>query len=188
VHPITAADIEYVKAVVLSLPASFAIGVDDAIGEGLVGLCKAAHSYDGRGRFLGYANGRIVGEVLDAARRADHVSRVRRDRIKSGDAENVPPPVHLEQLLADHEGLDLHSVIAEPDDEDIALRLTLDEALDSIEGRNGAMLRLWLRQGMPMRAIGEMFGISESRVSQVISDLRAELRETLAISAAELLG
>jgi RNA polymerase sigma factor (sigma-70 family) len=193
VHTITPEDVEYVKRVVRSMAVSYAIGVDDAIGEGLVGLCKAAHDFDGRGRFLGYASRRIVGEVLDAARRSDHLTRVHRGHVKNGDVEDTLRPIYFEDIAARRssgrgEYWGWESMFG-CDEEDIALRLVLDDAIVSIEGRTGAALRLYLLEDMKQVEIAELLGVSASRVSQIISDARVQLREALGASAAvELLG
>jgi RNA polymerase sigma factor (sigma-70 family) len=194
---ITREDVEYVKRVVLSLPVSYMLGVDDAVGEGLVGLCKAARSFDGRGRFLGYAHRWIVGEVLESARRADHLTRNHRQRIKCGDVEDVPPAVYLEDLIPRigggrtslAGGYRSWEGIFGCEEEDIALRLVLDEAVCSIAGRTGTALRLYVLHDLSQVEIGEILGVTESRVSQLIRAARCELREALgAMSAADLLA
>lgn len=183
-YDITPGDIEFAKRVVLAMPVAHSFGAEDAIGDGLLGLVKAARSFDGQGDFRGWAYWRIVGEVRDAARRADHLRRAHRRAVKAGDCEDVPPAMHLEALSH----WDWESIFG-CEDEDLALRITLDDAINTIEGWAGAALRMVLLQDLAQVEVAQFLGVSESRVSQLLRDARAELRAALgARSAAEILG
>lgn len=58
-------------------------------------------------------------------------------------------------------------------------RLDLYAALETLEGRDYDMAGYYLT-GMTLKEIGRVFGVSESRVSQLFSDLIARLKETYA--------
>jgi RNA polymerase sigma factor (sigma-70 family) len=164
---VTPADVERVRHTVYSVPAAYKIGLDDAVGEGMLGLWKATLSFDeSRGVvFWSYAHRYVVGEVLEAARRADHLTRWQRAAVKAGRREDHGTPLYLEELAAG--GWDWEDTVGADRGEDVALRMTLDEAVTAVDGRCGAVLRLWLAD-VPQVEIAEFLSVTPARVSQML--------------------
>lgn len=187
-HEITADDVEFAKWVVLRHPIAYSLGSDDAIGEGLVGLCRAGLTYrPGATSFRSYAYRRIIGAVQDAARRNDHLRRAHRAAVTAGRCADEGQPLYLEGLAANVDGWQWEDMIGSVNDGDVALRITVDEAVNALEGTAGAVLRMSLHD-TPQIEIAAFLGVSESRVSHLMCEARDALRDKLAArSAAELL-
>ena len=186
---LTRDDMRYARGVVANLPASYGLSIEDAVGDGMVGLLKAARDYSDEFGvpFLAYARRRITGEVLDAARRNDYLGRRHRDRVNAGECEDPGAPRYLEELVGDapdQRGGCWDSFLAAEDTHDIDLALVMGEVVNSIEGVPGAVLRLWA-QDIRLREIGEMLGFSESRASQLLRRGREEVREALGAESPE---
>lgn len=77
------------KRMVIYLPAH--MDIEDLLQHGLIGLCEAIHSFEpARGvLFETFAHRRIRGAVLDALRRADHLTRRERSILQKLTRETV---------------------------------------------------------------------------------------------------
>jgi RNA polymerase sigma factor for flagellar operon FliA len=82
----------------------------------------------------------------------------------------------LERYVVDHEADPLHVL------ENRGLREALVEGIDGLPEREKQVMGLYYEQELNLREIGEILGVSESRVCQIhtqaIARLRADLRET----------
>jgi RNA polymerase sigma factor FliA len=140
---------------------------EDLIAWGLVGLVQAAGRYRGdRGASFGaYAARRVRGQVLDALRDRDPLTRSARRAFRSAQraTEDLPPPyveVSLERIG------DIAEVRRDPArrDErwsDVARAL---RDLPSLERR---VLVLSYGRGLTLREIGREIGLSESGVCRL---------------------
>ena len=144
---------------------------------GYFGLVRAAAGFDPtRGvSFRTYAARRTRGEMLDFLRGQDHASR--RDRA-TGRA------VKLVSIDADRGRGDRPSTMArelpskaEPVAADLAD--LLNHATRWLDGKGRLMVRMYAIDGWTMAEIGWRLGLSESRVSQVLSDAFEAARASL---------
>ncbi|MCM8749325.1 FliA/WhiG family RNA polymerase sigma factor [Thermomicrobiaceae bacterium CFH 74404] len=80
----------------------------------------------------------------------------------------------LEEQLADHDA---------PDPDDLAVQTDLADrlaaALEQLSGRDRLILSLYYYEELTMREISEILGISESRISQILTRVRLQLRTLL---------
>ena len=148
----------------------------DLYQDACVGLIRAAARYDaGRNAsFRTYARRPVGGAVIDGLRRADHLSRDERRRVKAqGDDAG---PMHV---AASH---DLAGVLQPP--ERCAATAERDRVLQAAIGTLPVRLRILIRAyyhgGQTMREIGCRLGVNESRVSQIHKRALGLLREHMA--------
>ena len=151
----------------------------DIESDALYGLAKALQTWDPtRGCSLhSYAVQRMEGEVKDGLRARDHLTRSDRQRQKGGEQlDGVRQrPVSIEAITADTgwdildspcpDALeDLHQQAADRDQVQAILRF-VDLSQDA---RSSLMLRRYYLEGLTLKQIGAEFGVTESRVSQMM--------------------
>lgn len=156
---------------------------EDLIAWGLVGLVQAARRYRGdRGASFGaYAARRVRGQILDALRERDPLTRSARRAYRaaqqSGDDRGMANPPYVEVSL-DRIG-DVPEVHRAPDRRDerwpqVASAL---RDLDPIERR---VLVLSYGRGLTLREIGNEVGLSESGVCRLRARALARVRSACA--------
>ena len=162
---------------------------EDLIAAGVVGLVQAAQRYRGEvgASFGAYAARRVRGQVLDALRERDPLTRSARRAYREAQrvAEDLPPPyveISLDRLAELGDG-----AIAEPDA--VATDTRRDprwhgvarelRSLGKIERR---VLVLSYGRGLTLREIGTQVGLSESGVCRVRARALRRLRSALAES------
>jgi RNA polymerase sigma factor for flagellar operon FliA len=184
---------------------------DDLVGAAMIGLAEAAERFDPSfGQpFVGFAEKRIRGAVLDELRRGDLMPRrVRATARKVGEtirrleqalgrppedeeiarALGVPVEEYRDEmeLLTHVTCVDLDSLgevgpandNAGPaaDAERRQLVNHLRAALDSLPERDATLLSLYYVEELSYSEVGEVLGVSESRVCQLHSRALARLR------------
>jgi len=184
------------------LPAS--VQVEDLIQAGMIGLLEVSTKYDATkgASFETYAGIRIRGAMLDEVRKGDWAPRsvhrntrmvsdaIRAIEAKTGrDAKDHEVAAELlfsfDDLLQDgeHEGLheDGASTHMEParDLEDERFQGALADAIANLPERERLVLALYYDEELNLKEIGEVLGVSESRVSQLHSQCAARLRGRL---------
>ncbi len=183
-------DLRFVTSVVRSTPAAGAIGYDDALSAGLLEYWRAAERFDPADGtpWANFAARRVRGAIQDEARNHDHLSRVHRRAVNAGSDGGawVMAPKSLDEPLSargDAAAMTLGDMLAATDEtHDLDMRLTVDAALEIVhlaDARIAAVLRLYYEQGWRDQDIGLLFGVSESRASQMRKQGRAMLRELL---------
>ena len=156
--------------------------------------------------FETFARPRLVGAILDAARNADPVSRLSRRRIKSHDAaadrlrqdfgrsvstEEIeglagkckPPPTTsslYHEIFFGHDeigvqGFSMAGALPAPARRHPNDRFFID-ATRSLNFREKVVLYLHFFRGHTMKAVADIMGCSEARISQMISESLAEIR------------
>ncbi len=190
-----------------SLPPS--VEIDDVIQSGMMGLLDAAKRFQDTygAQFETYAVQRIRGAMLDGLRQSDWLPRGLRKSLRQVEGmiskleqKNGRPPTEAElasalnvsledyqQLLQDARGdesyIDHYYSDERPDplqhllDED--QRHTLIAAIEELPDREKKVMGLYYEQELNLREIGDVLGVSESRVCQLHTQAIARLRSRL---------
>jgi RNA polymerase sigma factor for flagellar operon FliA len=187
------------------LPAS--VQVDDLIQAGLIGLMDAAEHYDDTqgAQFETYAVQRIRGKSLRQIEASINKLEQKNQRAPN-EAEvakemNIGLPAY-QQMLLDARGHQLlyYEDLQDSDDtdfferhvagesgdplkmlEDEGFRKVLVEAISALPEREKQMMGMYYEQELNLREIGEVLGVSESRVCQLHSQAVARLRVKLTV-------
>jgi len=160
---------------------------EDLIAAGVVGLVQAAQRYRGEvgASFGAYAARRVRGQVLDALRERDPLTRSARRAYREAQrvAEDLPPPyveISLDRLAELGDG-----GIAAPD-EVVATDTRRDprwlgvaRVLRSLTKMERRVIVLSYGRGLTLREIGLQVGLSESGVCRVRARALRQLRSAL---------
>lgn len=160
---------------------------EDLIAAGIVGLVQAAHRYRGDlgASFGAYAARRVRGQVLDALRDRDPLTRSARRAYREAQrlAEDLPPPyveISLDRLaeLGDGGIAAPDAAVAGGSHHDPRWQCVARElrALTKLERR---VVVLSYGRGLTLREIGAQVGLSESGVCRVRSRALRHLRSAL---------
>ena len=160
---------------------------EDLIAWGLVGLVQAAHRYRGdRGAsFGGYAARRVRGQILDALRERDPLTRSARRAFRAaqrasedgGAAASAASPPYVEVSL-ERIG-DVAEVHRAPEHRDERWPLVAS-ALRDLTPLERRVLVLSYGRGLTLREIGTEVGLSESGVCRVRARALARVRAACA--------
>jgi RNA polymerase sigma factor for flagellar operon FliA len=153
--------------------------VEDAESNGLVGLVKAADGFDpGRGAsFKTYAGIRIRGAVLDGLRDHDYLSKQYRRQVKRSEFEFSR--CTLEAFVYTEDGRPLknsgHMVdksIGDPREAYVAYEAgeIIKKLLYGLKDPKAIRcIECYYFKDQSMKEIGSLIGVSESRVSQIVT-------------------
>lgn len=167
-----------------SLPPESIVDFGDLVGFGSLGLIEAVERFEpGRGfQFPTFASRRIHGAMLDGLRGADLLSRTERRKVKAGQRRE-PKPIGLHHVVGkDDDGRVVRMVdtmidcAADSPQATIELQDEGRSLLRGLSTRKRLLLLLYYSEECSMKSIGEQLGISESRVSQIHSQLIGYLR------------
>lgn len=146
------------------------INIDEFVSAAFLGLVDAANRYEeGKGKFGPYARLRINGEIQDYLRSLGFGS-------KGSVSRGCTQFDSLDASTAD--GEPIVSFLAARTDRD--LRVVFEEAVEGLEQEGQDILRLRFYEEQPLGEIGRKLGVSESRVSQRISQYRRQLAASAA--------
>jgi RNA polymerase sigma factor for flagellar operon FliA len=154
---------------------------DELVSLGALGWVEARARFDAsRGvPFAGFAAMRIRGAILDGLRACDTLSRSDRKRAKADSAPTAP------RIVADERELD-KAVADDADASEILQREEMLEelrvALDTLPARDRYILSRHFFDDVPMRAIGIELGVTESRISQIVTAAVGKLRQQFGIA------
>lgn len=160
---------------------------EDLIAWGVVGLVQAAHRYRGElgASFGAYAARRVRGQVLDALRERDPLTRSARRAYREAQrvAEDLPPPyveISLDRLaeLGDS-GIAAPDTIDPPDSRRDPRWHAVARQLRSLTGLERRVLVLSYGRCLTLREIGVKVGLSESGVCRVRARALCRLRSAL---------
>jgi len=148
---------------------------DDIRAAALEGLVRAARDFDpSRGvPFASYAGRRIEGACLDWSRGQDHLSRHFRDLAKAAGAEDLGPPVSLEQIPNWQGCFKAEDPL--PDDLAAGRRAVaaIERAALALPLRMREVLRFYYTDGLTQKQIGRRFGLTEPRICQLLREATA---------------
>ncbi len=143
--------------------------LDDLIGEGIVGLVRAAKTYDPRRgcQFSTYAYPFIKGYIYQFIKRErrHNPDKVSMEVIEFEDDN----PIKLEQQLGDSGDWD----------QQVRNKIFLKEVFDYVERRFGVTERLmleWYAKGLTQTEIGNRLGITQVQVSRSLKKIRDNIK------------
>jgi RNA polymerase sigma factor for flagellar operon FliA len=173
--------------------------LDELIQVGMVGLIEAARSFDPtKGfEFEHFALSRVRGAILDEVRRQSFLPR---SAVAFNKSENEAVHVLAAELgrsptqseLALFMGKELDEFQRERGQakrfETFSMEVVSDEvmsavvqAIDDLPEREKLVMNLYYVEELNLKEIGEVLGVSESRVSQILSSVVKKLRLTLQV-------
>jgi len=154
---------------------------DELVSLGALGWAEARVRFDAsRGvPFAGFAAMRIRGAILDGLRACDTLSRGERKRAK---ADSEPT---AQRIVSDESEVDA-AVAADADASEILqneeLRGELRTALAELPARERYIVQRHFFDDVPMRALGVELGVTESRISQIVTATIGKLRGSFGIA------
>jgi RNA polymerase sigma factor (sigma-70 family) len=137
------------------------IDIDDLISEGYIGLIKAARDFDAeKGKFRSYAGLRIGGAISDY--------------LRSSSCFNRSTKVS-EDPLSFSDGLDTCEVSTNDCSHLVEMREAFQLAFQKMKPQERECTILHGVFGVNLKAVGERWGVSESRMVQVWTKARGKL-------------
>lgn len=142
---------------------------EDLVSEGTVGAIQAVDRWDeGRDVALAaFAGRRILGQMYDSIRDYSPLSRGHWKQVLDGEEHfylsSLHTPVH-----DDNGNITLAELL--PDNEDTIAKmvdaLAVREVLEQMSEKDQELFTLYYYKGLTLKSIGSRFGVSESRISQ----------------------
>jgi RNA polymerase sigma factor for flagellar operon FliA len=171
-----------VRQLARRLPAN--VQRDDLLSAGVCGLVDSLrrNGGDGGGGFAWYARTRIRGAIFDELRAQDWLSRRARDRQVEGGAEPPASFVSFEDVAAgDESGLAGLTGGDDPSElvEARSRCQALARALQKLSEREQTIVARHYFDGARLKDIGAELGVSEPRISQLLSRALDRLRALL---------
>ena len=184
--------------------------LDELIQVGMIGLLEAARAYDpAKGiEFENFAHSRVRGAILDEVRRLSFLPRSAVAINKSHSeathelgAELGRTPTQAE--LADYMGKDIELFHKERTQarrfETYSMEVVTEEvmniatdssqqpeAIGDLPERDQLLMNLYYVEELNLKEIGEVLGVTESRVSQLLTAVVKKLRGTLKVEPANV--
>ena len=164
---------------------------EELVNTGVIGLIKAIERYDSkRARFSTYAYIKIRGEILDYLRKQDFLPRSVREKLKKKEFHELKEEVITlisieEKLFGNSERYSIKDTLVSdlPDPEDEVLKeeakRVLASAVSQLSEKEQLVLQLIFVEELDLKAIGEILGVSVSRVSQIKTGALKKLRKIL---------
>lgn len=169
---------------------------EDAVQEGLIGFMEACRRFDperGEATLHTFAGHRIRGAVYDYARSNDYLTRAERKIVRDGEAEGrdrhfreTPDGDRVEIIARPPATLDAHpekglgwsDKLAAPDI-DMDVSMDAEVALAALSPRRRRIVYLHYWKGLSLKAIGQLEGVTESRICQILGDAHADAEKAL---------
>jgi RNA polymerase sigma factor for flagellar operon FliA len=183
------------------------VEIDDLVAAGMLGLIEAADRWDeSRGiPFEAYSRRRIQGSILDALRAEDHLTRRERrsgreaDRAEETLRKKLKRELTVEETEKVRRGVPRtlpwsQTFVPVEDADDGSLDASMDafaqlssaedkaqlrDAIASLPDREQKILALYYEEELTYREIGSVFGVTESRICQILRAVQRKLRDLL---------
>ncbi|WP_456342014.1 sigma-70 family RNA polymerase sigma factor [Thermovibrio sp.] len=168
-----------------------AVEFEELVNTGVIGLIKAIEKYDQKkAKFSTYAYIKIRGEILDYLRKLDFLPRSVREKVKNGEISDLKEEIVSfisieEKLFSDSDRFTVKDTLAADcptPEEELLLKDAkerLAEAIKKLSDKEQLILQLIFVEELDLKSIGEILGISVSRVSQIKTAAIKKLRELL---------
>lgn len=186
-HPVSQQDINaylplvrrVVQKVARRLPSN--VQRDDLLAAGVFGLVDSLqrNGGDGGAAFAWYARVRIRGAVFDELRAQDWLSRRVRDQLPGGVEARFVSFEDASICEAELAAADDPAELVEASSE----RRALAWAIEQLAERDRFVVGRYYFDGARLKDIAAELGLSEPRISQIVSRALARLRELLVIEA-----
>ncbi len=167
------------------------VDFEELVNTGIIGLIKAIERYDSnKAKFSTYAYIKIRGEILDYLRKQDFLPRSVREKIKNGEISDLKEEIVTlvsieEKLFGNSERYFVKDILVseEPEPEEVLIKeeakRVLAEAISELSDKEQLVLQLIFVEGLDLKSIGEILGVSVSRVSQIKTGALKKLRKLL---------
>ncbi len=167
------------------------VDFEELVNTGVIGLIKAIERYDSnKSKFSTYAYIKIRGEILDYLRKQDFLPRSVREKIKNGEISDLKEEIITlvsieEKLFGNSERYFVKDILVseEPEPEEVLIKeeakRVLAEAISELSDKEQLVLQLIFVEGLDLKSIGEILGVSVSRVSQIKTGALKRLRKLL---------
>jgi RNA polymerase sigma factor FliA len=157
------------------------VSLDDLVGAGMLGLVLAADRYDGvRGvPFETFARWRIHGALLDFLRGEDPLTREARRRLRESQraGSDAGEPQFLDvDAIADRLSLETPQAY---DATDALARIRLRKIVAALPDNDRKLLDLYYGEEQTLREVGQVLGVTESRICQRLSGILSRVRSSL---------
>jgi len=149
-------------------PGFYDASADDCIQETHIRMIKNPYDENGGASEETFIRNTARYAVLDYLRTIDHLSRGHRSEVIAGEAEDPQVP---DMILEDSNDPIYLTDVGSDEYADPMYQLMLEDAINARHQRNervNEMMRLHYLEGITLKAIGDMFGIGETRVWQLI--------------------
>jgi len=168
-----------------------AVEFEELVNTGVIGLIKAIEKYDQKkAKFSTYAYIKIRGEILDYLRKLDFLPRSVREKVKNGEIgdlkEEIVSFISIEEkLFSDSDRFTVKDTLAADcptPEEELLLKDAKERlagAIKKLSDKEQLVLQLIFVEELDLKSIGEILGISVSRVSQIKTAAIKKLRELL---------
>ena len=161
-----------------TLSTSAMLDLEDVISMGVVGLIGCLARFDiNRGvKFETWAVMRVRGAIIDGIRDLDWVPRLERTRHPDGDGIQTMIAVDPQETRENEHGSQI-AQMATTDSSDPKQDHFWRQICRGLSVKERLVLIMYWRLEMTMKQVGQHLGFSESRTSQIHSDLMNRLRE-----------
>jgi RNA polymerase sigma factor (sigma-70 family) len=167
---------------------------DDIYSAGLEGLVRGVDRYDmQQGEPKPYVERRINGEIVDYLRSQDHLTRHFRDLAKATGVEAWAPSISLNAIVRRNPDATVGDFIPDQRAEDLEaatarrhLLALVERAARALPLRTRDILRRHYVDEINMAQIGAAYGLTESRVCQLVHEAHARIREALVAAGVDV--
>lgn len=155
--------------------------VGDLVGYGVLGLIDAVEKFDpGRNiKFSTYAVLRIKGEIIDALRSFGWMPRKSKDGRIDEEVEDSMEELKELIFVSVDEGRLADKEMNPWNEEENEMKRKLVEIINGFPEKERIALALYYYEGLTLKEIGAVLGISESRVSQIITSAISKIKTKL---------
>lgn len=182
-------NLDYVKKIAKNIHRRCPNGnqeLEDMIGDGMIGLVKAALKYKGEGQFMTYARYRITGEIIDGIRKCGYYQTNRRTRekgsrhcIKECDLSEKEKDIYDQQSIVESDII--HSIYQS--ERSKQCKDWISSLSSELDKREIDLLQFHWGKNMTLKKLGMLWGVNESRACQIKKKTIKKLRSIISINS-----